>query len=398
MRPVKSLKNQFDLEEYIRRLEFNKTEPEVLSSLIKKAINEGKDFQKLLRAIKSNADVLKDKLFDDGVIDCLEISIEDKEKLAKSAITSIDGSRQIVGGRGKRYYIMLSVAIVELEQGIYGNFRVRYPNIELIPFEDPTGDKIEALGQDLMLLIETEALKRKIKECNSDECIMLDGPIVDPPRESSDEFKNLLKNIGYIDNRCNILKEAWKQDIKIYGFVKNIKTDNFLKNSLAMMNDDLNKYVDIYASDEELIFTILTLLHLKQKENSKKQKIFFTKPCPAPIKIPIYHRYFQNDVKIYYTYSMPYLGGKAYRLEIAAPKDANENDIKRDLLEGIKLTTTLTLPGQRIPIPIYLAHEKCKIRKGAAEIIYREILAKGISITDELNETLELVKYYMTYL
>ena len=397
MRPTKFLKDQFDLEEYIRRLEFNKTEPEVLSSLIKKAVNEGKELQKLLRAMKSNADALKNKLLDSGIISNLEISTKDREKLAKSAITSIDGSRQVVGGRGKRYYIMLSVAIVELSQGIYGNFKVRYPNIELIAFEDPTGDKIEVLGEDLMLLVETEALRKKVNECISGERIMLDGPIVDPPREPSGEFKELFKNINYIKNRCSILKEAWKRGIKIYGYVKNIKTDNFLKDLLGT-KVDIKRYIDTYASDEELVFSLLTLLYLKQRRTNEKQVIFFTDPQVAPLKIPIYQKYLKEDIKIYYTYSMPYLGGKVYRLEIAVPRDTDESEVKRDLLEGIKLTTTLTLPGQRIPIPIHLAHEKCKIRKGAAEIIYREILAKGIAITEEFSETLELVKYYMTYL
>jgi hypothetical protein len=37
------------------------------------------------------------------------------------------------------------------------------------------------------------------------------------------------------------------------------------------------------------------------------------------------------------------------------------------------------LPGMDEPLPIILAHNKCNVRRGTAETIYYEIMAKALS-------------------
>ena len=77
--------------------------------------------------------------------------------------------------------------------------------------------------------------------------------------------------------------------------------------------------------------------------------------------------------------------------------DPLENNSKADeiVLQAVKATDTWTYPGQEYPLPIILAHEKCNIREGCAQVLYEEIITNlmiGAGLTKrQENITIELV-------
>lgn len=57
--------------------------------------------------------------------------------------------------------------------------------------------------------------------------------------------------------------------------------------------------------------------------------------------------------------------------------------IEKIAATAAKASSDWQYPHQYIPLPVELAHEKCKIREGAAETIYDEILTKSRSGSPE---------------
>ena len=84
-----------ELKELLKRIEFNKTEPETLSKLIESAQIKGEKAQKELRNLRSLTGKIIDVL---EVKDFFRINNKiDETKVEKFAL-GIDGSFQLVGG------------------------------------------------------------------------------------------------------------------------------------------------------------------------------------------------------------------------------------------------------------------------------------------------------------
>jgi hypothetical protein len=68
-------------------------------------------------------------------------------------------------------------------------------------------------------------------------------------------------------------------------------------------------------------------------------------------------------------------------LDIPLLNSPNSNPEKTNeiVLQVIKAVDSWTYPGQDYPLPIILAHDKCNIRKGCAEILYEEIITRSRS-------------------
>ena len=96
--------------------------------------------------------------------------------------------------------------------------------------------------------------------------------------------------------------------------------------------------------------------------------------------------YSDNGIYIICFFAQREIRSKIIRCDIALdfnPQDNHErtNDVFCLTLELFKNNWYL---GQNYPLPVFLAHQKCNIRQGAAEVLYNEILTKGSDIEPEI--------------
>jgi len=48
-------------------------------------------------------------------------------------------------------------------------------------------------------------------------------------------------------------------------------------------------------------------------------------------------------------------------------------------LKAVKISALWTFPGQNWPLPVMMAHYKCNIRRGCAEVLYDEMITRTTS-------------------
>ncbi len=371
---------EYSSERLKKLIEFNKTEPEILRKLIEHASRRSRELEELI--LKQR--ILGEKILIEvgGIIGYSRV-----EGNPYTSILGVDGSNQVVGGRSGNYYIMLSAVVVHLPQGIGTRSPiVKYPDVTIVSFNDPSGEVVGDVAEDAMMLLETRAIVEAVdlageNSTNGLTPLFIDGPIMDPPRsirsESLGVFKQILGDVASVDVyyglRTNALTSAYRKNVLPIGFVKKPGTDKLLMKIISKRVDEVYK---VFSGDEELVRTILTIAMIK--EPPSKGYIYYTMPMEYPNDNPLYSKYKSLGLTIYYSYSMlsPYT--RPFRVEVALPKTIPLRRAYELTIHAVKLSHLLTLPGQKHPLPVLLAHEKCKIRRGAAELIYEEILAKTV--------------------
>ncbi len=401
-----------EYEDY-RRRDFAKTEPEILQELIKKASEESRNYSEFMRRIKEAGLKIADFLYRIGFIEKIEIPYSVDRVLARKHYVGIDGSFYVTGGRGKRYYIMMTAVIIELPKGIDTRpeeLVKRYPGIEIRVYDDVSGGKeVFEVAEDLMMWLETNAIEKKVEEYDgSEQYVFIDGPVIDPPRLPSKYVSQVkVDGLGYIDYRAKVFRRAYEKGLEIYGYVKSARTDNLLKKQVMdlakqHLNDkeyrEIEETLNVFASDQELAFAVLfTILSLLKRKYSDRYVVYITKPTQIHGDVleenEVYREYYERGLTVYYTYAISRYMDKVYRLEVMLPQGADPREALERLIRGVKLASSITLPGQKHPLPIILAHEKCKIRRGAAEIIYEEILARVAEPSGD--EMLDQLKYML---
>ncbi len=396
-----------EFEDY-RRRDFAKTEPEILQGLIRRAEEESEEYNRFMREIKEAGIRIADFLYRTGFLERIEIPYSIDRVLARKHYVGIDGSFYVTGGKGKRYYIMMTAVIIELPKGIDtspNELIKRYPGIDIRVYDDVSGGKeVFEVAEDLMMQLETRAIEVKVDEYDgSEQYVFIDGPVIDPPRLPSKYIIDR-EDLKYIDYRAKVFRKAYEKGLSIYGYVKSARTDNLLKKKildLASRNlsgkeyQEIEDALDKFASDQELAFiTLFTILSITERRYNNKYVIYATKPVDIEDTVidenEIYKEYKSRGLTVYYTYAISRYMNKVYRLEVMVPNNTSPEEVRNKLIHGIKLVSAITLPGHKHPLPIILAHEKCRIRRGAAEIIYEEILARtarptGDNLLDQLK-------------
>ena len=386
--------------EYGRKLhEFSKTEPEVAIGLIEELHKKRDEHYKLLLKLNDFGKIIYDSL--KGKRNVIKIIKLDEKKYMNKPLAGIDGSMYVTGGRGKRYYTFISAVIVLIKRGLVSQkdeIEILYPRdcIKVEAFDDPSlGEEVWKIAEDIMFYYETKALYEINHLCLSQgDCYytFIDGPIIDPPRQLSEYGNKFIReklksdrlvsieeaNIDYTTYRVTPIVDAWELRYKkhyIVGYVKSTRTEQLLTKELANMgvNKDL---LSAFTGDDELAYMILkNAVEYEQnyayigpfKVNYDDSKLEYMKP------------YLEKGIEIYYIYGINRWHNKVFRLEIGAPKETSYDEISRIFDDIYRLTISVTLPGNVHPLPVVIAHEKCKIRPGAAELIY-ELLLSGVHL------------------
>jgi hypothetical protein len=346
-----------------KRIDFNSTEPEVLIRLIESARNKGEKLQEDLRILQRISSKIVDSLDNKKFIFGREVL--DKVELSEKRAVGIDGSFQLVGGTGGKWYAPISVARIIFENGPSSKpyVDIFWADIEEIDeTEDSDPRKIASLK---MLRAESTAILNWCTQ-NKRSIVFIDGPIVDPPTGSLEE---------YVEYRSEGIKKCLENSIVI-GCVKRSRDRFFIRHLegiLFTVIPDVEKYLDKFLTDQHLMLHVFAYIRSKGKEGP-----IFTKWIDISSANQDYELYSKYGV---YVVSLFYQKNKAssvLRLDIPLLKPP-DNDQKTNeiILQAVKAVDEWIYPGHDYPLPIYLAHEKSSIREGCAQVLYEEIITKS---------------------
>jgi len=389
-----------------RIIEFRKTDPEILKELVSQAHERSKELNETFEVLKQISLRLVDILERRKYLRRIFITDEERAKIISKCVLSVDGSSQVVGGLGGRFYIMLSSVLVTLPNGLLSSsIKVKHPGVFVIPYTTSNSENVKPVAEDLMFILETFALQEATDPecCSTEPILFIDGPIIDPPRPLTDESRQVTKEllpseessdvteliIRYHEYRAEVVRSLLDRGVVVVGFVKRSKSDRLLKAAVSAI-DEAKELCESFSSDEELARSIFVILGHVEDKNT----LYYTKPSElVGYDNELYENYLNAGIKIYYTYTHAIAKkySRPFRLELAVTRDLDEDSIQRLMENVLKVTNAFTLPGYEISLPVIFAHNKCSIRRGAAEVIYREIMSRASSIESK-DEIISLMR------
>jgi hypothetical protein len=363
-----------ELKNIIRKIEFNKTEPELLTNLVSKAMRAGEGERERLKQINKKSYELF-RLLDSG--DTFYQIVSNKEtieKLKKIPLGAVDGSFQPVGGLGGRWYVMIGIAQMIAEKGFTLNPIIDVDGI-IEPLNASDEGVIYELSEILMMLGEMLGVRRVANRLGSrdESYILIDGPVIDPP---------LYANEKYVEDRVNTLRFCYTQNIHVIGFVKRIRGSHFL--NYLRKKQILEGKFEYFTNDLDLLSSVM-FNAIKNRASPiythpLNYEEGYTSEDKTALTYKTYKMYKDRGLNIYYTYYKPSARSKIFRIEYALFENLSEQEIKERFNRIMSLLNQVwTLPGLDEPLPIIIAHNKCNIRRGAAETIYYEIMTRALS-------------------
>jgi len=339
-----------ELRRLIRKLEFNKTEPELLVDLVNRAKKRGESEKERLTKIKAKSHELFNFLRANDLI--CPINIELTDALRRTPIGSVDGSFQITGGMGGKWYAVYGISQIIAKEGFTLNPTIRVDgNIELIEAVDEGEARKKA--EILMMLGEIKGFRMVAEELfsNKDSYLLIDGPIIDPPLYANDK---------YVEDRVNALKFCNERHVNVVGFVKRVMGNsylNFLKDLVG------REKISEFTNDLDLLSTIMFNAMKKISCPVFTYPLGYDEDEESKFS-STYRRYREKGLRIYYSYYKPNLRSRIFRVEYASFKEINEREVFKEFHKIMGIINRIwTLPGMNEPLLITIAHNKCNVRK-----------------------------------
>jgi len=355
-------------EDIFRRYEFNKTEPETLVSLVKQAIKTGDGIREELKRFREITEKLLKILPDKKVVVSVDPSkINDLESFKDMYAVGVDGSLQPVEGFGGYWFVPTSCAMVIFKGGPSSQPEVRVSAfIEKIKEFEYFGVGSEAISR--MMTAETKAIMEWAEKHDASDrsVLFIDGPIVDPP---------FLVEEKYVKYRCEALTKCLQKNVLVIGCVKRMKArfliDYIIKTFLSSETD--KNLIRNFAWDSHMVTAIFSKLVI-----SSACGILSTIPVDISEIDNAHKAYRDAGIIVYSTYMQKDASSRPLRLDFPLLKDhtANVADYTETVL---KAAYAWSYPGIDIPLPVFLAHNKCEVRKGCAEILYSEMITRSTS-------------------
>ncbi len=358
--------------EILREYEFNKTEPETLVGLVEKALERSKEARNSTETYLRKSITLFESLNENNILCHIPFDPE-IQNFANYEATGVDGSNQVVGGIGGRWYIPISCATVNFPSGLTSKPNVTVAaNIESLDEREP--EAVTSQAEYIMLAIETTAMKRCAldKKSDSEAIMFLDGPIIDPPFEASGEI---------VEKRCEAIKLCLTKNIFVLGIVKRVIGNMFIDHFSNFESLPEKQLLQDMYSDFNVACHVFT--HLAEK---KGEGIMHTKPfnmieltfnaassAYRDAGIDVYTMLFQNGAL-----------SKPIRVDIPVISGAHPN-LEEIAKKTSKIIRAWSPPNASLPVPILIAHDKCNVRKGCAEVLYNEIINKSTGDTALTN-------------
>jgi hypothetical protein len=338
------------------------SEDELYQKLVEKAVSKLRQrmqgFRNAIRDAASLARLLREK----GLLVAVREYRDDLH------VAGLDGSRQVIRAGLGRYLVLAATALVELQSGLRSEkVSISYPGADAYEVHDPSGFLVDSVAEAGMLLLETlslrEALSRRIP------ALMLDGPIVDPPTLLPEEAwarlgeeakrMGITSNQGFHELRSKLISELVYNGAAVIGIVKRISGEHLLSSIVSEEYEVLKN-----LSDDEILVVLSNIIG---------GTLVCIGPFTPALSKEIISRYEAHGLRIitYYTFSRG--SGKPLRVEVAISSSEDQFEALEDTAQ---LVQGLIMPGQHVPLPVQLAHEKSHIPRSVAALIYREALTR----------------------
>jgi hypothetical protein len=356
-----------DIVELKKRMEFRMTEPETLVKLVNDAQSKGEKVRRDMEILRNMASRLTGIFEEKGLI-FTETALRDVQLKYKRSV-GIDGSFQLIGGSGGKWYAPLSIARVVFEDGLgtQPSVDIFWAGIEEVEeSEDYNPSKTASV---MMLSGETRAILNW-GTLNKEAYVFIDGPVVDPPVVSCGGKE-------YIKDRCEGIKRCLEKSIVI-GCVKRSRDKfyiEFLKNLISE-----NEFLTQFPSDQHLIAYVFAQIRSRGYHGP-----LFTKWIDISDSNDVYKLYKDEGIYVICLFFQKEIRSQILRLDIPLLQSPSEDPTKIEVLHVVKAVNEWTYPGQDYPVPVLLAHNKCNIREGCAEILYEEIMTRS-RMTDLHNQ------------
>lgn len=348
------------------------TESEVLVKLVDEANRKGEKVQKENRRLKTISEKIFNKLLsksDKILFREDDLSIE--YKATQICTVGIDGSFYKIGGVGGKWYSPYAIVRILFEKGIISMPVVDVYSAGIEEIEEQKYQNVDQEASLRMLAGETKAISNWGAK-NITSIVFIDGPIADPPA---------YMNRDYIENRCKAIKKSLTRSMVI-GCVKRSRDAFFLKyfeKLLELKEGELEKN---FLSDQYIFAYFFSNLRIKNVYKG----VLYSRPIDIS-DYGVHTLYKEYGVHIYSSFYQKSIDSKILRIDIPFL----ETDVEKAeeiILKAIKASADWQYPKQYIPLPVQLAHEKCKIRGGTAEVLYDEILTKSRSSSVEEQITM----------
>ncbi len=286
----------------------------------------------------------------------------------KGSAVGIDGSSNVILSLwGLHVFAVLVTRILINMQS--KSIDIEYPYSFVDVVEDPSGNLYRDIVDEVMLASETVALSSV-----RGDIVVIDGPIIDPPREPHDMSLDIVKRALGIDLgdyhawRAKTIRRALEGGKKVIGVVKRVRGSGELLRYIYITDLSI-------VSSEELLATML--LNEARRELGCYDCTIVTKPIP--LKLDLASVYMENGVNVVVSYVMFRGCDRVLRIEVACTAGSEPE------VEGaFRVLDALAPYGSCLPLPVALAHEKCRIGKDTAQLLRESVLSKiAISIGSE---------------
>jgi hypothetical protein len=351
------LMNQKEIDEWKKRIDFNSTYHETLVRLIGDAQKKGEKSQKDLERLRIKSSEITKIFCSEGILhddsSCKEVEFK------HTSTVGIDGSCQLVGGIGGKWYVPISVARVVFSGDLDSSPKIDIFWAGIKEIQENRDFKPMGKASVLMLVGETKAiLNWGVTRENA--LVYIDGPIVDPPGYSRKT---------YVDDRCKALEKCLDKSIMV-GCVKKSR-ERFFIDYLKKEKDKIK--AETFPSDQHLLAFVFANLRYEGYYGP-----IFTSWIDISCSNKIYEKYRDRGIFIASTFFQKSASSQVLRLDVPFLEPLNENvpSIDDQIKYVAAATNHWTYPGQDYPIPVLLAHNKCNIREGCAEVLYDEILTR----------------------
>lgn len=357
--------------------DFNRTEPETLAKLMDRAVAEGGAARRELRELNEQSRRLLPWCREQGLLHEAERKQPPEE--LNGCLVGIDGSCQQLGGPGGIWYIFVSAAQIVFRTGLRNAPEV-FPVADIIRLQERDLQKVGLQASMAMMQVECRAIASWASQQIA-SLVMIDGPIADPPTIRGE----------YVSRRCAAIRACLNQGIPVIGVVKRTVDTQFLNQWSVLAEQtrpELSAVFSRYINDGYLLGHLMTLL-LHQSDSASYCISHPVDVSRVEQEGGVLSDYLTEGVAIAVRYLMASVGSPLVRIEVAMPADmaASDHDIAVATEHAATVILHCTYPGQQIPLPVQLAHEKCNIRQGCAEVLYYEIMTAQMA-TDTATQIL----------
>jgi hypothetical protein len=362
-------------------MDFNKLEPEALTSFVNQSLEQSSVMKQESKKYQKSAKTVLQYMDSQNLLHKIDLSKENLQSYAEVFTDAVDGSMQKYPKPDGNWLYFYSVSRIRYPSGYKSEVEVKVtPTIKTINQLEPKRAAAEA--EEFMMNMETEAIKIAIQSRNANDggLIFLDGPIIDPPLHGSKL---------YVQRRTFAINEAFSKNIMVIGIVKRIMGNLFTDHYKSYFSNQEKTEFENLMSDKIFAVHVLTDYLRSDKEHVAFSEPFIMADGSAGGSIgkkgkQIATSYREKGVDVITFLMANGYVGNPIRVDIGIPSNSKV-DVMKLTQKAIRYVVQWAAPGRHLPIPVILAHEKCNIRQGAAEILYNEFITGSKSNDEDEN-------------